>query len=140
MINHPLYNRINRIVATESVNGSVDQRSFNAIRNQSSVRSILAELGYTPNNEIRPTSWSNKPVKTEPPKRKKYVGLYDKFVERINANGEIYFTDIRLSKSHAQKVASRVRCDGMNISCIFGNEIDPISNRKIMIGYRLDKQ
>ena len=139
-MNHPLYERVKRIVAAKSVDGAVDQRVFNAIRNQSSVRSILAELGYTPNNEIRPTSWSNKPVKTEPPKRKKYVGLYDKFVEHINANGEIYFTDIGLSKSHAQKVASRVRCDGMNISCIFGNEIDPISNRKIMIGYRLDKQ
>lgn len=44
-------------MAQKALNGSVKHTDFDSIRNKSSVRAVLMNLGFKPCNEVNPTTW-----------------------------------------------------------------------------------
>ena len=56
-LNNPLQRKIEAIVAQKAVYGSVKQTDFSSIRNKSSVRAVLTNMGFKPCNEASPAIW-----------------------------------------------------------------------------------
>ena len=132
MINHPLYKRVQRIIAAKAVNGSVRHTDFQSIRNQSSVRAILTDMGYTPNCETRPCIWElkRKPVAAKP------MGIARKQVLKQLQTGRIvYFDDLGVSRNYATNLINKLRKGGWPIESIV--EKQPSKGRPKAIGYRL---
>ncbi|OEH66788.1 MAG: hypothetical protein BAX61_13365 [Psychrobacter sp. B29-1] len=63
---HPLYNKVQKIVAAKIADGKINHSEFAHIRNQASVRAILADMGYKPNCTARPLAWKIPTVRDMP--------------------------------------------------------------------------
>lgn len=58
-INHSLHSRIEKLAYSNVRRGIVSNTAFNGVRNRSAVRSVMAKLGYVPNNSIHTAYWTH---------------------------------------------------------------------------------
>ena len=113
MNNHPLYNRVQKIITNSVTNGSVAHSNFARIRNQPSVRAILADMGYNPNCVIRPYMWTHESIK---PERKHVVlSVRQIFMKNIEAGNEVRVKDVELPNVKIIAAISVLRARGLKI-------------------------
>ena len=118
MRSHPLYNRVQKIIANSVTNGSVAHSNFARIRNQPSVRAILADMGYNPNCTIRPYMWTHESIK---PKQKHVVlSVRQIFMKNIEAGIEVYVKDVAMTRTQIRAAIGKLRADGLKIKSIRG--------------------
>lgn len=109
MKNHPLYNQVCEIIESKIRNRSVKHSEFSHIRNQASVRAILAFEGYHPNCTILATRWSLDKVKVqmeeeladrEPIQVEKGMSLVNHTRKLILSGQEVFIDEILISRKH----------------------------------------
>lgn len=157
-LSNPLASKIESIVAQKAIYGSVKHTDFNNIRNKSSVRSVLIDIGFKPCNEVRPIIWSRpknlrglegvsgakgevidcaKDIKRSVGRPKTTIDMPTKrgqqVLEQIIENGFYDVNDFDLSQTYLSNIIGQIRELGYTVNSITGK------SRRI-VRYELDKQ
>lgn len=120
MDKHPLYSRVQRIIAKSAINGSVAHSNFARIRNQPSVRAILADMGYNPNCTIRPYMWTHDSIKPKQKQKRVVLSVRQMFMKNIEAGIEVYVKDVAMTRTQIRAAIGKLRADGLKIKSIRG--------------------
>lgn len=130
---NPLYKTIIKII-DEKRHGSVriKHSDFSHIRNQSSVKAILTELGYTANCQAKPDFWEKKaidekqyidPAKIVIPKNKrKEVSISEQIRIDLLAGELIVLDQIPLGRKYVIKIINDIRKLGVKIDMLKGDQ------------------
>lgn len=117
---HPLYNKVQQIVAKKAVSGTVKHSDFSHIRNQASVRAILTSMGYEPNCKTRPLIWSIPKTKKQPELEIKDgfgngLSVGEKIKQDLLDGQTIFIDDVLLSRGYFLNIIGELKAKGMNI-------------------------
>ena len=113
MDKHPLYSRVQRIIVKSAINGSVAHSNFARIRNQPSVRAILADMGYNPNCSTRPFMWTHESIKSK--QKRVVLSVRQIFMKNIEAGNEVRVKDVELPNVKITAAISTLRGRGLKI-------------------------
>lgn len=157
-LSNPLQGKIAAIVAQKAVYGSIKHTDFGSIRNKSSVRAVLIDMGFKPCNEASPTTWRRpknlrglegassekvevidcaENIKRSIGRPKTTIDMPTKkgqqVLEQIIEKGFYDVDDFEFSQSYLSNIIGQIRELGYTINSITGK------NRRI-VRYELDKQ
>lgn len=157
-LSNPLQGKIEAIVAQKAIYGSVKQTDFNTVRNKSSVRAVLMNMGFKPCNEVSPITWRRpkhlrclegvsgakgevidcvEDIKRSVGRPKTTIDMPTKkgqqVLEQILENGFYDVGDFDLSQTYLSNIIGQIRELGYTVNSIIGKN-------KRAIRYELDKQ
>lgn len=124
-LEHPLYNRIARIVDCKVVYGEIRHSEFKDIRNQSSVKAILVKMGFEANCTNNPIVWSLPGAKRVAPKidnkiimpkrKRKEVSLSQQVRNDLLDGKIVYVDEVPLCKKYVSKIVTDIRKLGIRV-------------------------
>ena len=124
MRNHPLYNRVCKIIERKAKDKSIRHCEFSQIRSQESVRAILAFEGYKPNSPTLISRWSLDKFETqlqeelagrEPIKVEKGMSLVSHTRKLLLSGEEVFMDEILISRKHFLNLVGKYRKEGYKI-------------------------
>lgn len=140
---NPLYQRIQKIALSHAKDRRISHAAFNGIRNRSSVRAVLDDLGYVPNNPTNPSYWILKtdlkidiekakaenvraPKKIEVPQK---LSHYQLVLAAITKKGIYHSSDFKGSRVYLSCLICRIKK--------LGYEIKPNKQKNVVVSYEL---
>lgn len=132
MINHPLYNQVCEIIDSKVKNRSIRHSEFSHIRNQASVRAILAFKGYHPNCTTLTYLWSldafkMKDIKDVNQQMKTKTG--QKILDDLKDNGVYHVANFDKSRQQLSNILVDIRA--------LGYQLEPTRTGRTITSYKL---
>ena len=122
---HPLYNRIAKIVESKVAYGEIRHIEFKSIRNQSSVKAVLVQMGFEANCMDNPILWSLPSAKRAAPKidkkiimpkyKRKEISLSQQVKNDLLDGKIIYVDEVPLCRKYVSKIVSQIRKLGIRV-------------------------
>lgn len=122
---HPLYNRIAKIVERKVAYGEIRHSEFKDIRNQSSVKAVLIEMGFAANCMQNPIVWSLADAKRIKPKidkkitvpkyKRKEVSLSQQVRNDLLDGKIIYVDEVPLHRKYVSRIVNDIRRLGIRV-------------------------
>ncbi len=123
---NPLFEKVRLIALRETRNSQIRNTAFESIRNQSSVRAAMMELGYVPNNPVRADYWylplsytrEAKAVKIKKPRKPQALMTYraSLVLDELKKNKVFYANAFEGSKTYRANIMHELRTLGYSIT------------------------
>lgn len=137
-MNNPLYNRVQKIAQNKAVNGKISHKEFSGIRNRSSVKAILKDMGYHANCETYPVVWSVKRVAAsyddviDRQAREMPSATSQAVLDQLKETGIYHKTDFKKSEVYLRNIIALIR--------VLGYEVIGVKDGKHVPTYTLDNK
>ena len=117
MINHPLYSRVKRIVAKKEVGGKISHKEFSSIRNQASVKAILADMGYQANCQTCPVAWGvkKKAASYDLQTREMPSATSQAVLDQLKTTGIYHKSEFKRSEIYLRNIIALIRAAGYEV-------------------------
>ena len=122
MIKNPLYSRIQTIALDNIKDRRIYHTVFSEIRNKGSIRIVLDDLGYVPDNAAKPVFWMLK-IDVEPAKKELKSAVrtphkssaYQIVLKSLRAKGVYYTAEFPGRRTYLSCLISRLKEQGYKI-------------------------